>query len=151
MNEGNRGHGTPWPRKVSRDTVATVSWPRRPGTSWPQCLVTPPWVQAGAQQEQAGAATGAGARGATTAATGHGSVARSMYPGSPRTQLRTHVSHDTNTEHDFPLRGIHQGLTPPTSDPGPDPYTDPYHDCNDRRRGSGRRGKSHRPCHGAAY
>jgi len=33
-----------------------------------------------------------------------------------RAQLRTHVTDDTNTEHDFPVGGIHKGLDPPTSD-----------------------------------
>ncbi len=59
-------------------------------------------------------ATGGGEGAA--AAGGHGSVARARYPGSPRAQFRTHVKHDTNTEHDFPVGGIHTGLTPPTSD-----------------------------------
>ena len=34
-----------------------------------------------------------------------------------RAQLRTHVTHDTNTEHDFPVSGrTIKDLTPPTSD-----------------------------------
>ena len=33
-----------------------------------------------------------------------------------RAQLRTHVTHDTNTEHDFPVGGT--GLIPPTADQG---------------------------------
>ena len=34
-----------------------------------------------------------------------------------RAQLRTHVTHDTNTEHDFPVSGrTIKNLTPPTSD-----------------------------------
>ena len=41
---------------------------------------------------------------------------RGQEPGRTRAQFRMHVTHDTNTEHDFPARGIHKGLTPPTSD-----------------------------------
>lgn len=48
---------------------------------------------------------------------------RRTSPPETRAQCRTHTMHDTNTEHDFPLWRIREGLPPPTSGQIPHPPT----------------------------
>lgn len=106
--------GSKWLRTNGQDTMRAHMW-RHAVAKYPHGDSS--GASAGTQLDQSGTPAGTPPGPAGGRRTCRTRVRRKYPPPRmTRAQLRMHVTHDTNTENDFPVGRIHTRHTPPTSD-----------------------------------